>query len=134
MKSQNAKFFCENCGAEVPQNARMCRHCGRFFSSVRCPVCGMQGPSSKFTNGCPSCGYAIGRNGEKVKVPQPEEKMASRKPRRELMSEISSRSEAFGSSRNRKNQDGSLPAWMLAVLAGVLVIFGYAAFKYLLKS
>ncbi|MDY2923913.1 MAG: zinc ribbon domain-containing protein [Treponema sp.] len=31
MKSRKAKFFCENCGAEVPQNAKFCRNCGRFL-------------------------------------------------------------------------------------------------------
>ena len=63
---KSAKFFCENCGAEVPQNARVCRHCGRFFSSVRCPQCGTTGGPNKFTNGCPTCGYAF--NSEKSKA------------------------------------------------------------------
>lgn len=57
MKKQ-AKFFCENCGEEVKQNARFCNKCGRFFSAVRCPACGKIGSSHAFTNGCPSCGYA----------------------------------------------------------------------------
>ena len=57
MKKQ-AKFFCENCGEEVKQNARFCNKCGRFFSAVRCPACGKIGSSHAFTNGCPACGYA----------------------------------------------------------------------------
>ncbi|WP_455156498.1 zinc ribbon domain-containing protein, partial [Treponema socranskii] len=55
---QRAKFFCENCGAEVPADARVCKNCGRFFSSVRCPACGATGSASKFAKGCPVCGYA----------------------------------------------------------------------------
>ena len=58
MKSRKAKFFCENCGAEVPQNAKFCRNCGRFFASVRCPSCGFIGIADSFSKGCPSCGYA----------------------------------------------------------------------------
>jgi len=72
MKKQSAKFFCENCGAEVPQNAKVCRHCGKFFSSVRCPVCGTTGSPSKFAKGCPNCGYAVGKG--KVLPPMQKEK------------------------------------------------------------
>ena len=58
MAKKQAKFFCENCGEEVAQNARFCNKCGRFFSAVRCPQCGKVGSSHSFVNGCPSCGYA----------------------------------------------------------------------------
>ncbi len=58
-KNKNAKFFCESCGAEVNKNARFCTNCGKFFSSVRCPNCGVTGSSEEFKNGCPSCGYAV---------------------------------------------------------------------------
>ncbi len=64
-RSKKAKFFCENCGAEVPRDAKFCRHCGRFFSSVRCPQCGTTGSPNKFINGCPVCGYAVGGSGGK---------------------------------------------------------------------
>jgi rRNA maturation protein Nop10 len=53
-----AKFFCEYCGAEVPQHARVCKKCGRFFLSVRCPACGKTGNAVAFSDGCPFCGYA----------------------------------------------------------------------------
>ena len=56
MAKKQAKFFCENCGEEVAQNARFCNKCGRFFSAVRCPQCGKVGSSHSFVNGCPSCG------------------------------------------------------------------------------
>ena len=58
-KSRTAKFFCENCGAEVARNAKLCRHCGRFFSSVRCPQCGKTGTPEEFSKGCPDCGYTV---------------------------------------------------------------------------
>lgn len=57
--SKQAKFFCESCGKEVKQNAKVCTYCGKFFSSVRCPKCGKTGSTSEFENGCPSCGYAV---------------------------------------------------------------------------
>ena len=47
MAKKQAKFFCENCGEEVAQNARFCNKCGRFFSAVRCPQCGKVGSSPK---------------------------------------------------------------------------------------
>lgn len=58
--SRQAKFFCEHCGEEVPQSARFCRKCGRFFASVRCPACGFTGKQEQFSKGCPKCGYAVG--------------------------------------------------------------------------
>lgn len=62
MKSAKAKFFCENCGAEVPENSKMCKNCGKFFISVRCPNCGRIGNSKEFKKGCPDCGYATGKD------------------------------------------------------------------------
>lgn len=53
------KYFCENCGEEVNARARFCPHCGKFFSSVRCPNCGHTGSVESFKKGCPSCHYAI---------------------------------------------------------------------------
>ena len=38
--NKQPKFFCENCNAEVRRDAVICPHCGRFFSTVRCPSCG----------------------------------------------------------------------------------------------
>ena len=59
MRHKKAKFFCENCGAEVPENAKVCKKCGKFFISVRCPSCGKTGKSKDFEKGCPFCGYAV---------------------------------------------------------------------------
>jgi uncharacterized membrane protein YvbJ len=38
--NKKPRFFCDNCGSEVGQNAKACQNCGRFFASVRCPSCG----------------------------------------------------------------------------------------------
>ena len=58
-KFEKAKFYCESCGAEVAQNAKVCTYCGKFFSSVRCPKCGKTGNTEEFKHGCPNCGYAV---------------------------------------------------------------------------
>ena len=63
--NRKPKFFCESCGTEVKQNAKFCHHCGKFFSSVKCPSCGFSGDSPAFKSGCPMCGYAVLQN-EKV--------------------------------------------------------------------
>jgi uncharacterized membrane protein YvbJ len=93
-KNQAAKFFCEYCGAEVPQHAKLCKKCGRFFSSVRCPMCGKSGNASVFTNGCPYCGYAVGK-----RQPAPEIAAVSAKTRRE----------------------DPLPTWLYLLCAGVFI-------------
>jgi len=129
MTKQSAKFFCENCGAEVPQNARVCRHCGKFFSSVRCPVCGTTGLPSKFSNGCPTCGYAVG-NGSKIPSPQEKEKSASRKSKKALLQAIESRNP----SGTKKMGDGTLPLWSFFAIVAILAFFVFLALKYLGKS
>ncbi|MFP3960108.1 MAG: double zinc ribbon domain-containing protein, partial [Spirochaetaceae bacterium] len=57
---KRTRFFCENCGAEVRADARVCPKCGRFFQAVRCPNCGYTGEGREFLYGCPSCGYSGG--------------------------------------------------------------------------
>jgi len=56
---KGARFFCENCGAEVPRSAKNCPQCGRIFSSVKCPSCGFVGEENQFKHGCPSCGTDV---------------------------------------------------------------------------
>jgi len=51
-------FFCENCGTEVPRDAKNCPKCGRHFASVRCPSCDFIGAEALFKNGCQICGYS----------------------------------------------------------------------------
>ena len=105
MKSRKAKFFCENCGAEVPQNAKFCRNCGRFFASVRCPSCGFIGIADSFSKGCPSCGYA---DSEHRKINPP----------------------SF-SNKKVKSGDASLPVWIYLFTIGALTgIFVAIIFLY----
>jgi len=54
----NARFFCEQCGAEVRAGAPSCPSCGSTFTAVRCPECGHEGRAAEFKSGCPVCGYA----------------------------------------------------------------------------
>ncbi len=51
------RFFCEHCKQEVSARDKVCPHCGRFFSEVRCPRCGFTGEGKLFYDGCPNCGY-----------------------------------------------------------------------------
>ena len=59
MASKQPRFFCDFCGTEVKRNDRICPNCGKFFSAVRCPSCGLTGQAALFVKGCPSCGYAV---------------------------------------------------------------------------
>jgi len=65
VEKKKPRFFCESCGHEVKQNAKICLHCGKFFSSVKCPACGFSGDSPAFNEGCPVCGYAVFGQGKK---------------------------------------------------------------------
>jgi ssDNA-binding Zn-finger/Zn-ribbon topoisomerase 1 len=69
MDTKNPRFFCDNCGAEVPMSAKSCPQCGRFFASIRCPKCGFTGKDEDFARGCPVCGYSTAphRAGENPK-------------------------------------------------------------------
>lgn len=128
---KHAKFFCENCGAEVPQNAKMCRHCGRFFTSVRCPACGATGTNSQFADGCPVCGYAVGKGKKSAAAEKAtfKEKTAGRKSRANLRLEIESRnSRTFA---RRKMSDGALPIWFYLIIALVFLGFLGGSAKYL---
>ena len=51
------RFYCENCGNDVPFNAEVCPSCGKVFSAVKCPVCLFEGKPGVFLQGCPECGY-----------------------------------------------------------------------------
>jgi hypothetical protein len=51
------RFYCENCGKDVPFNAEICPTCGKAFSAVKCPVCLFEGKPGAFLQGCPKCGY-----------------------------------------------------------------------------
>ena len=122
MKKQKAKFFCENCGAEVPADARVCKNCGRFFSSVRCPACGATGSASKFAKGCPVCGYAMDSGTFNIAAYSEEEKEDVR--RRLATAEQKKINGAFAAyERKRARGAGSaLPLWVYAVTIAVLAV------------
>jgi len=95
------KFFCESCGEEVEQNAKICPHCGRFFASVKCPSCGYVGDARLFKKGCPVCGYAFKNDAENP---------------------------GKGGGKNPRDVD-PLPWWMFAIPLAVLI--GLVAFIFL---
>jgi predicted RNA-binding Zn-ribbon protein involved in translation (DUF1610 family) len=72
------RFFCDNCGNEVGQNEKACRHCGRYFAAVRCPSCGFVGDETTFKNGCPSCGYSAPPDADKLSADKPAEKKSEK--------------------------------------------------------
>lgn len=119
-KKQHAKFFCENCGAEVSENARVCRYCGRFFSSVRCPKCGASGTAEMFDKGCPNCGYA----GNKEATISYTARDGSEMRKRLSGTEKRKLKNAFDTYKNRNSStaqsDNSLPAWIYVVTACIL--------------
>ena len=119
MKKQ-AKFFCENCGEEVKQNARFCNKCGRFFSAVRCPACGKIGSSHAFTNGCPACGYADKQN-KKTNLSNSLEKQSLKKNHFYLKNP-----KLNVNSKNKKNKSynssSSLPLWIYFFTLSLLIL------------
>ena len=118
---QKAKFFCENCGAEVPADAHMCKNCGRFFSSVRCPACGATGSASKFAKGCPVCGYATDSGTFNISAYSEEEK---EEVRRRLTGAEQKKIKGAFAAYERKHARGSgsaLPFWVYAVTLAVFL-------------
>ncbi|MDR2768728.1 MAG: zinc-ribbon domain-containing protein [Treponema sp.] len=100
-----ARFFCENCGAEVRRDSRQCPRCGRYFAHVRCPSCGFTGEESNFGSGCPVCGYCF--KGESSDPP------------------------ALPDTGKRYRPAGGLPRWVYALAAVVLAAVGAALWRLL---
>ncbi len=63
--NRDNRFYCENCKNEVKANARVCPHCGRWFTAVKCPQCSYTAGGEEFVRGCPRCGY----NGKDLRDP-----------------------------------------------------------------
>jgi hypothetical protein len=95
------RFFCENCGAEVPRSAKNCPRCGKYFASVKCPGCGFVGEAGLFKEGCPVCGYSA--------VPGPE----------------------AGRQGEAKGPAASLPFWVYLVTLLALLLVGAALYAVL---
>lgn len=127
--SRKAKFFCENCGSEVPENAKVCKTCGKFFISVRCPKCGATGSHEEFLNGCPKCGYAVdGKNNEGKNLTSQEKKSG--------FNEKTGIFKGFKKKNSfpaaEKKGETSLPLWVYIVtsIAFLAVIFAvYSCFR-----
>lgn len=111
-----AKFFCENCGSEVPRKSRFCPVCGKFFASVRCPKCGHTGASEDFKKGCPECGYAVNSN---VSLAQNKDSDDLFENHNESKNKIIQNK---SNKTNKSGQDGSLPVWIYITSILVLII------------
>lgn len=99
--SKKAKFFCQSCGAEVNQNAKVCTYCGKFFASVMCPNCGHSGSAEQFTHGCPQCGYALYKSKNFNNINK-----NNKKKRKKVNSEY---------------EESSLPAWIYICTIAILI-------------
>lgn len=102
-----SKFYCENCGAEVRHNTKVCPKCGRFFSAVRCPKCAFTGDASLFRQGCPSCGYA----GSLGDSPSDAEEFS-------VVQELGGSGKGWSAGKRR--QSPSAPAWVYWLAMGIL--------------
>lgn len=123
-QKKSAKYFCENCGAEVGARAKFCPKCGKFFSSVRCPECGKLGTVRDFKDGCPRCHYAMTH--EDI-YGAPESRSADEETLDGLRHRLSLRSRRKIKSAFRKHEkrsaeqsgDGA-PAWLFVVSVIIL--------------
>lgn len=111
-----AKFFCENCGSEVPRKSRFCPVCGKFFASVRCPKCGHTGASEDFKKGCPECGYAVNSNVSLAQNKDSDDLFENHNESKNKMIQNKS------NKSNKSGQDGSLPVWIYITSILVLII------------
>ncbi len=118
MKSNKAKFFCENCGSEVPENAKMCKVCGKFFISVRCPECGMTGSHEDFKDGCPRCGYAVNKTS-----PSKSREFQKQKTARNVLERL-----RFGF-RPKIHVESALPLWIYVVTTTILVVIVFVTYS-----
>ena len=109
---QKAKFFCENCGSEVSENAKVCKTCGKFFISVRCP----------------NCGYAVNKQ-------QGASSTGNRKRQKNQRGKKSRSQYGFntvfssGKSGYVQNEESSLPLWVYIVTVSVLVVVLFAIYS-----
>ena len=125
--SKKAKFFCENCGSEVPENSKVCKNCGKFFSAVRCPNCGVTGHSSDFKNGCPECGYAVNKKSKNITYSTAgnSKTAANAKALAAIFGGLKSRNSKAYSVKN----ENSLPLWIYIFTATLMFVLLFAVYS-----
>lgn len=117
--NKKTKFFCENCGSEVPENARMCKKCGKFFISVRCPKCGATGTNDDFASGCPKCGYAMkGTNASPLSIIH-SESSADNKSKHDIFLGKNRKSHSYS---EKTSKETSLPLWVYIFTASTFLV------------
>ncbi len=133
-KYEKAKFFCESCGAEVAQNARVCTNCGKFFSAVRCPHCGRVGTTEEFIHGCPECGYAVPPSQSIIGSGLVGESGKNRKNKGNKkvgQKDFFSFADIFRSKKNKAVSESKLPLWIYLVCILALVFIVIALYSCL---
>ena len=120
--TKKAKFFCENCGSEVPENAKFCKVCGKFFSAVRCPKCGCTGRVQDFKKGCPECGYAVSN----AFVKEPDSRVKTEKKANSFIAFLN-----FNKKNEKKSaaSETSLPLWIYFVTTALLLAMIFAVYS-----
>ena len=116
--NKKAKFFCENCGSEVPENARVCKKCGKFFISVRCPKCGATGSNDDFLHGCPQCGYAVNGAGVSSRSKDSDMITSDKQKKRRVFFEKDHKTNSSGN----PNGETSLPLWVYVFTASAFFV------------
>lgn len=130
-KKKEAKFFCESCGNEVPRNSKTCPSCGKFFAAVRCPNCGRTGSNDDFTNGCPTCGYAVNPdslNGHGSYSPFINSNNSNGKYRKNSSLDLSLFS---GRKTKTYHPESGLPIWVYAFTVFVLIVLVFCLYSCL---
>lgn len=121
-ESKKAKYFCENCGAEVNANARFCPNCGKFFAAVRCPRCTYTGTIRDFKSGCPKCHYAMTKD-ELYGTETEENSIDGRKHKLSRKSKsLIKKSFSIYRNKNKKNIASDSPTWVL-IISILVIIF-----------
>ena len=121
-ESKKAKYFCENCGAEVSANARFCPNCGKFFAAVRCPRCTYTGTIRDFKSGCPKCHYAMTKD-ELYGTQNQEASLDGRKHKLSRKSKnLIKKSFSIYRNKNKKNIASDSPTWVL-IISILVIIF-----------
>jgi DNA-directed RNA polymerase subunit RPC12/RpoP len=112
------RFFCEQCGTEVPKNTVRCPSCGRYFTAIQCPQCGFRGSEEDFAAGCPTCGYMRPREvGDGGRSPARGRKR-SRKKRRPERGEVAQRRSGGGP----RQPDGEGPSRAVYMVLGLVLL------------